>query len=143
MKCKEKGMELNTIVALVGEDKSAVKRIIEDEEIADERARNTFTTKIPTINNIINLSLNAINATLKDMAVDDELRQKMLSKVSDVALLVKAVESLNTLLRLELGKSTQNIEVKNSYQQTRKVLQEIAKVDPVFEYPELPEPKKE
>lgn len=143
LKCKEKGLEMDAIVAIVGEDKHAVKRIIEDEELADERAREEFDRKIPTIQNIISLSLGAINDTLKDMAVDDELRKRMLGKVSDVALLVKAVESLNTLLRLELGKSTQNIAVKNSYQQTREVLQEIAKVDPVFDYPTLPEGNKE
>ncbi len=143
LKCKEKGLEMDAIVAIVGEDKHAVKRIIEDEELADERAREEFERKIPTIQNIISLSLGAINNTLKDMTVDDELRKRMLGKVSDVSLLVKAVESLNTLLRLELGKSTQNIAVKNSYQQTREVLQEIAKVDPVFDYPTLPEGNKE
>ena len=142
MKCRDKGLSLESIVAIVKEDKHAVKRIIEDDDIAQERAELAFENKVPTINNIINLSLACINDTLKDMAACEELRRRMLGRVSDISLLAKTVESLNMLLRLELGKSTQNVAVKNSYQQTRQVLQEIAKVDPVFEYPVEGEPKK-
>lgn len=45
---------------------------------------------------------------------------------------------LNEMLRLEMGQSTQNIEVvQYSYNETKVMLEDLKKIDPVFEYPEL------
>jgi hypothetical protein len=140
---RDAGLKLDSIHAIVGGDKSAIKRILEDEEECEIRDRQIYSEKVPTIKSIINLSLNAINETLKDITIDKELRKQMLSKASDIGALVKAVDSLNLLLRLELDQSTKNVAVVHNYQDTRKALQDIAKVDPVFSYPELPEPSKD
>lgn len=141
-KCKEQGLPEHMIVNLVKTNTTIVKRILEDDKMADEAAREVFEKKIPTIKNIQMLSLGLINQTLKDMACDDELRKTMISKISDLGVLTKVISDLNTLMRLDLGQSTQNVVVhQHSYQETRELLQELKKKDPVFDYPELPEAK--
>ena len=142
-KLKEQGMDVEHIATTLKADPHAVMRILEDENEAKQYATRTWNEKIPTIKNIIGLSLNALNETLKDIAVDDSLRKIMLAKVSDIAQLTKVVVDLNMLLRLELNQSTENkaISHQHSYEQTRVALQELKKVDPIFEYTALPEKK--
>lgn len=123
-----------------------VRKVVSDDEIADEISVEIYEKKIPTMQEIINLSLHSINQTIKEMAADESLRKVMLGSMKDVALLTKVVSDLNTLVRLELGQSTQNVEVHqhtHTYQETREAIQELKKIDPVFDYPELPPPKED
>lgn len=142
--CKENGMNQDAIIATVKADPHAVMRILEDEKEVSDYARRTWEGKVPTIKNIISLGLNAINETFKDIAEDDELRRSMLSKASDIKMMQAIVTELNTLLRLELGESTQNISIHkketHTYEDTRLTLQKLQKIDPVFTYG-LPAPK--
>lgn len=85
---------------------------------------------------IVGMGLEMLRDTLKECVLDSEMRRQMIgSSVKDLAALTKVVGDLNLLLRLEEGKSTQNVAVNKSYQDTRHALQTLAKVDPVFSYP--------
>lgn len=138
---RRKGLTDEQIYLLVGVDKQIVHQIILAEEVADRKAKKVFAEKVPVIQDIIGLSLSALCRTLKEMDQDDELRRKMLGKASDVLTLTKAIEGLNTLLRLELNQATQNIAVKASHsvslRETKAVLENMSKIDPVFSYPQI------
>lgn len=140
--CYARGMGEDAIHAIIPVERKVLKKILEDEEAADQIAKETYRKKIPTIQEIINLSLNAMNLTLRDMAVNEDFRKQMISKVSDLSALAKTVESLNMLLRLELGKSTNNAAVKLTYEKAQEALSDMTKVDPIFDWTKLPEPKK-
>lgn len=140
-KLNASGMTEDAIFDVVRTDRHVIRKILKDEALAEKYAADVFAAKVPKIQEIISLSLESIHQTLKDIATNEDVRREMIKRASDVGALVKAVTDLNTLLRLELGKSTQNVEVHNhSYQKTREAIQELKKVDPVFDYPELPEP---
>ena len=130
---KEKGFEENDICAVTEIEINAVKRIIEDEENAKTLIKKHWENKIPTIKDIIGMGLYGIQESLKEMQ-NPKIRKKMITKMGDLSALTKIVTDLNMLLRLEEGKSTQNLAVKNTYSETRTVLQSLAKVDPVFQY---------
>lgn len=127
-------------------DMHLVKRILEDDTIADKHARRMYSEKIPTIEKIIGSSLHVLNKTMGEIATKETVRKKMIRNVKDLELLKNVVKDLNILLRLELDKSTENVaiqgKVSHSYQETRAAIQELKKIDPVFDYPELPEPPK-
>jgi hypothetical protein len=143
MRLKEKGYDENQIQMVTQFEPIEVRRICNDESIAVTTARENLKNKIPLIKDIVGMGLEAIKETLKTLQ-NPEVRANMLAKVSDVAALTKVITDLNTLLRLEQGQSTENIStVTRSYQETRMVLQELKKKDPVFDYPELPEPSHE
>ena len=127
-------MDLPAIQAIVKKDTKTIRKIIDDEEYCAERDRETYRDKVPMMEEIVNLSLSAMNKTLKDITVDDSIRKQMISKVSDLALLAKTVSSINLMLRLELDKSTENVATKVSYQEAEAALKEMSKVDPVFSY---------
>lgn len=110
---KEKGFEESDICAVTDIDINVVKRIIEDEDSDKTLIKKHWENKIPTIKDIIGMGLYGIQETLKDMQ-DPEIRREMISKVSDLAALTKMVTDLNMLLRLEEGKSTQNVAVNNN-----------------------------
>lgn len=141
------GMAFEEIKALIKADHHAVKRILEDEQIADQYCALLFSQKTPTIESIIGLSLRSINLTLIDLAKDDKLRKEMLGSVRALQTLTAIVKDLTILNRLELGKSTNNVEQKvshtHTYEQTRVAIQDLSKKDPVFSYPELPTPPSE
>lgn len=144
---KHKGYTQDQILSLVEADKHAVLRILEDEAIADERARLEWDKKIPTIKEIMSCCLSTVRDEMLRISSDKDYRSMMIRGVRDVALLTNMARDLNTLLRLELGQSTENVSIKqsvtHSYQQTRAVIQDLKKVDPVFDYPELPPPPSE
>jgi len=139
---KKKGLTHDEIVIIVKQDKSVINRILEDDNIADINARLLFEKqKVPLIKDLVQCSLGIMKKTLAEIAANDNLRRRFISKTSDIALFQKTIESLNTLLRLELGKSTQNIETHaHTYESTRIAVQELKKIDPVFAYPDLPPP---
>lgn len=142
-----KGRSEDQIVASTKLDVHLVKRILEDDTIADKHARRMYSDKIPTIEKIIGSSLHVLNKTMGEIATKETVRKKMIRNVKDLELLKNVVKDLNILLRLELDKSTENVaiqgKVSHSYQETRAAIQELKKIDPVFDYPELPAPPKE
>ena len=93
-------------------------------------------SKIPTLKNIVALSLNSIQDYLMKLQ-DPEEKEKLTSKqAKDLACIAK---DLNELLRLELGQSTQNVQiVQFSLEQTRHIFEDLRAIDPVMEYPDLP-----
>lgn len=140
--CKEKGMSMEDTAVVLKEDFHAVKRIYEDEKLAENMATQYYNEKIPVIENIVGFGLVALERSLKDLVTNESLRKEVLKTPKDVSLLVTAIKDLNTLLRLELGKSTLNIASStiHTYQQTREAVQELSKMDGVFDWPELPAP---
>ena len=143
-KFQERGYGWEEIVQFTKFKDHVVKRIMEDETIAAELARENYKKKIPTIKEIVGLGLSQLRDTMKEIAADPELRRQLLSTAKDIGTFAKVVTDLNTLLRLELGESTQNVSsISRNFQETRVVLQELKKKDPIFDYPELAEPVKE
>ena len=123
-----------------------VSRIIEDESQNKDIIRKTWENKVPIMEDIVGMGLDMLRDTLKELVLDSDMRRQMLGNVRDIASLTKVVGDLNLLLRLEAGKSTQNVAVNRSFQDTRHALQTLAKVDPVFSYPiveALPQPEED
>jgi len=135
LKLKERGFDETQTIEITQLPQTEVKRILEEEEVNREIIKKQWEQKVPIMRDIIGMGLNGIKETLKEMA-DAEVRRKMIRTVNDLGALTKVVESLNTLLRLEEGKSTANIETHKTvtYRETRNALDELAKVDPVFDY---------
>jgi flagellin-specific chaperone FliS len=132
---KENGYEESEICVVTDIPDYTVKRILEDEEENKEIIKANWENKVPVMREIISMGLDGIKEAFKEMA-DPDIRRAMIEKVSDLAALTKIVTDLNMLLRLEEGKSTQNIDMnRKSFQETRVVLQNLARVDPVFNYP--------
>lgn len=139
LKLKERGFDEQQTIEITQIAPREVRRIIEEEHVNCEIIKKQWAEKVPVMRDIIGMGLNGIKETLKEMA-DPEVRRKMIPRITDLKALTGIVESLNLLLRLEEGKSTQNVlTVNRTYQETRTVLQNLAKVDPVFSYPQLPE----
>ncbi|OQB10444.1 MAG: hypothetical protein BWY21_00365 [Parcubacteria group bacterium ADurb.Bin216] len=135
---KAQGFEIDEIMAITETTAMEVRRVVEDEFIALTVARQNFQEKIPLIKEIIGVGLDVIRDELRAL-LDPEVRAEKLKKITDVAAVSKLVSDLNTLLRLEQGQSTENIATSTkSYQETRHVIQELKRTDPVFDYPELP-----
>jgi len=130
---KKRGMTEDQICVLTQIEQSRVGRILEEEEVNKAIIRDQWEQKVPVMRDIIGMGLNGIKETLKEMA-DPEVRKAMIRGIPDLAALTKIVEQLNMLLRLEEGKSTQNIATQHTYHETRVALQELSKIDPVFEY---------
>ena len=119
-----------------------VRRIYNDEAIAKAAALKAYNEMIPVIRETVGLGLDAIREGLKEMTLDPEFRAKHLSRLSDFNMLTSIIEKLNGILRLEEDKSTVNVAsniTRRSYQETRQAIQELKKVDPVFDYPKLAE----
>jgi hypothetical protein len=136
LKLKERGFDPEQSAEIVQIAPMRVRRILEEEEINCAIIKKQWDEKVPLMRDIIGMGLNGIKETLKEM-VDPGVRKQMIRHVADLKALTGIVESLNLLLRLEEGKSTQNVAVNRSYQDTRVVLQDLAKVDPVFSYPQI------
>lgn len=138
LKLKETGFDVEQTVEITQLEPMRVRRILEEEEVNCEIIKKQWEEKVPLMRDIIGMGLNGIREVLKEMA-DPEIRSKMIRHVADLKALTGIVESLNILLRLEEGKSTQNVStITRSYQDTRVVLEGLAKVDPVFSYPQIP-----
>ncbi len=110
--------------------------IEEAKALKQEIKQEVLSEKVPALKNIVGLSLQVVQDYLSNLAVD-KIKQSTLT-VKEVRDISGIAKDLNELLRLELGQSTQNVEVvQYSYQQTQVVLQDLKKIDPVFDYPEL------
>jgi len=136
LKLKERGFDIEQTIEISQIEPMRVRRIIEEEEVNCAIAKKQWDEKIPVMRDIIGMGLNGIKECLKEMA-DPMVRKEMIRHIGDLKALTGIVEALNLLLRLEEGKSTQNVAVNRSYQDTRVVLQNLAKVDPVFSYPQI------
>lgn len=134
--CRERGLEEDQIIALTQYDPHAIRRIIEDETIAEERAKKNFAEKVPVIKDIVGMSLEVIRETLKEMCADPEFRRQMVENAKALTSLTGVIKDLNELLRLDQGQSTANVAMESrGYQETRIAIQNLKTLDPVFEYP--------
>lgn len=138
-----KGYTVNQIIAVTDLPDHVVRKILRDKrtkecitKVQDKITQAAFKHKVPMLKDIVDMSLTAIKESLEELK-DPERRKEMLSRTGDLSALAKLATDLNALLRLELGQSTQNVEtVSHSYQETKIILQELKKKDPVFEYPD-------
>lgn len=143
------GMNVTDIVAATGLSYECVRNIYTKDvvkqgvkEIHKQIAEKTYEEKVPLLKEIVDLSLNAIRDRLQQLK-DPDMALLMIKDAKDLAAIGKLATDLNSLLRLELGKSTHNIEtVSHNYQETKIILQQLKNKDPVFDYPELPEDAK-
>ena len=135
LKLRARGFAPEKIEILSQIPHDTVTKIIEEDNENGLIIKQNWEEKMPVMRDIISMGLNGIRETLKEMA-NPEVRREMIRTVGDVASLTRVVESLNLLLRLEEGKSTANVakQHQHTYKETREVLQELSKVDPVFDY---------
>lgn len=141
---QEKGYDEKFIATVTDYPAIEIKRICEDENIAKARAKENYVQKIPIMKEIIGMGLEGIREFLKELILDSDKRREAIKTVAQANTLKSLITDLEMLVRLEEGKTTANIAVAhgeaNSYQKTREAIQELKKVDKVFDYPELPEP---
>lgn len=142
---KAKGFTEDAIANLSDVPAIEIKRIIEDEETTRAIAKKNYGNQIPMMKEIIGMGLEAMSRQIKDLLLDDGLRKMVLLRASDMAAFNRVIQDLSMLVRLEEGKTTQNIGVgigvTKSYEKTREAIQQLKEVDPVFTYPELPAPE--
>lgn len=94
--------------------------------------------KIAILKNIVGTSLSTLKEYLDELSRDKERLHSL--RVSEAKGLSDVAKNLNELLRLELGQTTQNVQVvEYSYNETKVMLEDLKKMDPVFEYPALGE----
>ena len=122
------------------------KRFLDDrmEELQNKIKQEVYEDKIPLLKDIVGMSLQQVKESLQELAKDPERKAKM--SIRDIRDLAGVGRELNDLLRLELGQSTENIAVKtvtHSHQSMHVLLEDLRKMDPVFEYPKLEAPKNE
>jgi len=105
-------------------------------EIKEEIKAEVYQDKVPIIEQIVSLSLCQIRDFLLDLSTNEE-KKKCLS-VRDVRDLSVMSTNLNETLRLELGKSTKNVEITEySYHKVQVLLDDLRTIDPVFDYPQI------
>jgi hypothetical protein len=135
---KKRGFDESQINAVSQLDHMVVRKILEEEEVNKVLIKEAWANKTVLMRDVVGMGLNGIKEVLKEM-IDPEVRRQMIRGIPDLAGLTKIVEQLSMLLRLEEGKSTSNIATQHTYQETRIALQELSRIDPVFEYnKELP-----
>lgn len=138
------GMSYDVITTVTEYPMTEVKRICEDEVIAKAKAEANYISKLPVMKEIIGMGLEQIREFLKELMTDSLKRAFVLNNVTQVAALKNLVVDLEMLVRLTEDKTTQNIGVAhgnvNNYQKTREAVQELKKMDGVFDWPELPAP---
>lgn len=143
MKLQSKGYDTDTICTLTQIPHATIKRIIDEEDLTNQLIKKQWKEKVPLMRDVITMGLYGIRETLKQFA-DPQVREQMIQSPQDLVALTKVVESLNMLIRLEEGKSTANVATNHnhSFKQTKDMLIELSKMDPVFEYglEALPEP---
>jgi len=111
-----------------------LQKVIEDRE--KQITKRLLKEKVPVLKEIVNLALENTRTFLEELS-DPEIRANRLKTIRDARDLSQIASDLNSLLRLELGQATQNVkhEVELSLDETKKVFDELRKVDKVFEYP--------
>lgn len=108
------------------------------QEMQQRVAREVLVDKVPLLKEIAQTTLTAIKEFVGKLE-DKKFRDRFITSVRDLKDLTAIVSDVGSMLRLELGQSTQNVEVKNqmSLDQTVAVLKELSTRDPVFEYPTI------
>ena len=141
-----KGYDVTQIALATKLSEVTVNNIINNRElkrvaknVEKKIIKEVYKDKIPVLKDIVGLSLQALRESLMELG-DPERRREVLSQAKDMSALAKLAADVNGLLRLELGESTHNIAaVTYNFQQTRHILQDLRKQDPVFDYPVLPD----
>jgi len=112
------------------------------QEIQERVAREVLIDRVPILREITQVTLTAIKDFVYKLE-DKKFRDRFIESVRDLKDLTAIVSDVGSMLRLELGQSTQNVEVKNqmSLEQTVNVLKELSNRDPVFEYPQIEDGK--
>ncbi len=105
-------------------------------EIKEEVLRD----KVPLLKEIVDVSLSSVKEYLVELGQNKERLHSL--AVSEMKSIADVAKSLNELLRLELGQSTQNVQVvQYSFNEAKVMLEDLRKIDPVFEYPALEDDK--
>lgn len=109
-------------------------------EQRQEIYKEVYKDKIPIVEDIVGLSLSSLKEYLLNLQEHKELLFTLSPK--DATSLAAMAIKLNEMLRLELGKSTQNVavqvETRHSLSLTVSALEKLKAIDPVFEYGDLP-----
>lgn len=135
---KTAGFSEELIAAVSDVPGMEVRRIVEEEQATKALAKENYKNKLPMMKDIIGMGLDTLIKTMRELVSDDVRRQYVLSNVGEMVQMKNLVKDLEMLVRLEEGKSTENIAVGHSFQKTREAIIELKKVDPVFDYPDLP-----
>lgn len=110
--------------------------IIESKKFQSEVKEEVLKDKVPILKEIVGTSLTAVQEYLVELGTNKERLHSL--SVSEMKGLADVAKSLNELLRLELGQSTQNVQVvQYSFNEAKVMLEDLRKIDPVFEYPAL------
>jgi hypothetical protein len=116
--------------------KHGLKKLIDERN--DKITTKILQEKVPLLNNITTLTLNALLEFVKELD-DPEVRKKKIVTIADARGLSAIVKELNDVVRLELGKATQKIDVNHqmSLPEAQKVIDSIRAIDPIFDYPTI------
>lgn len=112
------------------------------DKMIQEIKEEVYGPKIPILKEIVDMTLEQVRDALVLLGQDQERKSKFSPR--DIRDLASVGRELNELMRLEMGQSTQNInKVTSSTQNVHVLLEDLRKIDPIFEYPETIEMKKE
>lgn len=110
--------------------------VAESKRFQGEVKEEVLKDKVPILKEIVGTSLTAVQEYLVELGANKERLHSL--SVSEMKGLADVAKSLNELLRLELGQSTQNVQVvQYSFNEAKVMLEDLRKIDPVFEYPAL------
>lgn len=145
--CYLKGFTVDEIVAKHDIPTQQVVRILAQDEfkkgmkrVEEKVTEETLKDKLPLLKKITGDALSVLSGLIEKLQDDENYRMMMITNVRDLKALGDVATQVNGLLRLEKGQSTENIAIQqNSYQETKVLIDDLRKVDPVFEWPQLPE----
>lgn len=140
---KEDGLSVAEIAQRANLSPTVVKAIVsraalrkEAEAKRKEITQAVMVEKVPLLKEIVGLSLTTVKEFLETLSKDEDRKADL--TVADVKGLATIGKELNEMLRLELGQATQNVQVvQYSYTEAKNLLDNLRKLDPVLEYPEL------
>lgn len=122
---------VRSIIAKVG-----LKSIAEEHR--QELFSKTLQEKIPLLREVMGLTLLSLKDFLEALYSDEE--RKAALTVKEAKDLSSIAKDLNEIIRLELGQSTQNIEMVTKVEHdVTFILEDLRKKDPFVDYPQLPE----
>lgn len=144
---QESGHTPDQIAAVTQFPQVQVNKICEDQKIALAHAKYNYEQKVPVLKNIYGLGLDALNERMQEL-LDPDVRKKALAKFTDLKQLLDILERVHEMLNPVDKRNNINIQNNittptgegDSYQKTRETISALRSVDPVFEYPQLPEP---
>lgn len=133
-------LELNISPEKVKDVAKKANLIEQSRQLQQDIKEEVFKNKIPLLKEIVGASLSSVRDYLAELSTDKERLLRM--SVSEMKGLADVAKNLNELLRLELGQSTQNVQVvQYSFNEAKILLEDLKTIDPVFEYPELSDEK--